>query len=99
MRWICKELGFDRVVLKNDKLRLFFLQNAQSAFYDTPFFSQFLAFMSTRGAQYGLTLKQSRTNLLVIKEKVDSFKEAHEVLSSVQNILEEESEAVANESA
>ena len=99
MRWICKSLGFDRVVLKNDKLRLFFLQNAQSAFYETPFFSKFLAFMSTQGAEYGMTLKQSRANLIVIKEDVASFKQAHEVLSSVRKTLEEESQAVTNEPA
>jgi transcription-repair coupling factor (superfamily II helicase) len=87
LRWGCKELGFDRVVLKSNKLRLFFLQNAQSAYFESPLFSRFLAFMSSRGSELGLTLKQSRQNLIVIKDRVRNLDEANDVVQLIKEQL------------
>ena len=99
MRWVCKELGFDRVVLKSNKLRLFFIQNAQSAFYETPFFSSFLAFMAGGGQELGLHLKQSRKNLIVVKDNVRTLREAHETLEALQNALNAVNSTMENETA
>ncbi len=87
LRWICKEMGFDRVVLKNNKLILFFIQNPQSAFYETPFFTQFLALIASDGKDLGIKIKQSRSNLLVIQENVQSLKAAHWTLEKLQKTL------------
>jgi len=87
LRWICKEMGFDRVVLKNNKLILFFIQNPQSAFYETAFFTQFLALIASDGQELGIKIKQSRANLLVIQENVQSLKSAHWTLEKLQKTL------------
>ena len=87
LRWICREMGFDRVLLKRNKLRCFFLQNPQSAFYETSYFDQFLAFIATQGQSMGLNLKQSRTNLLLIKEGVRTLQEARTVLEELHNTM------------
>jgi len=87
LRWICKEMGFDRVVLKNNKLILFFIQNPQSAFYETPYFTQFLALIASDGNDLGIKIKQSRSNLLVIQENVQSLKAAHWTLEKLQKTL------------
>jgi transcription-repair coupling factor (superfamily II helicase) len=85
IRWHCKALGVDRVILKNDKLRCFFVQNPQSMYYESEIFKNFLAFMGSHGPIHNLILKQSGTNLILIKENVRSLAQARGVL---QNILQ-----------
>ncbi|HEB62525.1 MAG TPA: transcription-repair coupling factor, partial [Bacteroidetes bacterium] len=33
LRWVCKQLGFERVILKNQKLRCYFISDPQSSFF------------------------------------------------------------------
>jgi transcription-repair coupling factor (superfamily II helicase) len=89
MRWHCKALGVDRVILKNDKLRCFFVQNPQSMYYESGIFKNFLAYMGSHGPIHGLILKQSGTNLILIKEKVQSLAQARAVLENVLQTIGE----------
>ncbi len=88
LRWNCKVMGIDRVILKNGKLRCFFLQNAQSVFYESEFFKNFLSFMATQGKKHDLILKQSGTNLILIKEHVKTLAKARTILQKITNALE-----------
>jgi transcription-repair coupling factor (superfamily II helicase) len=89
MRWHCKALGVDRVILKNDKLRCFFVQNPQSMYYESGIFKNFLAYMGSHGPIHRLILKQSGTNLILIKEKVQSLAQARAVLENVLQTIGE----------
>ncbi len=84
LRWVCKELGFEKFILKQNKLRCFFVFNAQSAFYETAFFKSFLGFMATHGSKYGVRLKQSRQFLIMIKEDVRSLTAAKKLLENLK---------------
>ncbi|MDX1406778.1 MAG: transcription-repair coupling factor [Saprospiraceae bacterium] len=97
LRWICREMGFDRVILKNDKLRCFFVENPQSPFYETPYFQQFLGFIAAQGQEMGLRLKQSRKNLLVVKEGVTSLNAAHALLEQLKATLIDTPEQVQSQ--
>jgi transcription-repair coupling factor (superfamily II helicase) len=92
LRWNCKSMGIDRVILKNGKLRCFFLQNAQSIFYESELFKNFLSFMATEGKKYHLILKQSGTNLILIKEYVKTLAEARTVLQKIAQAIEMKTE-------
>ena len=81
LRWICKELGFERLILKRNKLRCYFIENPQSPFYETPGFNKLLQFISTSGAKEGLSIKQSTKHLIVIKDGVNSLKKARKALN------------------
>lgn len=83
LRWICKQMGFDRLSLKSRKLRCYFVSNPQSSFYEGDFFNAALQYVSTKGVELGLTLKQSRNFLIVIKEDVKNLKEARVLLESI----------------
>ncbi|MCL4122329.1 UNVERIFIED_CONTAM: hypothetical protein GTU68_045521 [Idotea baltica] len=87
LRWLCKDLGFERCILKNEKLMCFFVLNAQSTFYESAFFKDFLAFLSTEGQQHGLVLKQSRQYLIMKKENITSLEEARQLLSQLTEAL------------
>lgn len=83
LRWICKQLGFERVILKNDKLRCYFIENPQSAFYESKVFKNVMQFVATQGNQQGLSVKQSARSLILVKDHVKSLKKAREVLKGI----------------
>ena len=80
LRWICKELGFERLSYKNNKLRCFFIANAQSSYFESELFQKLLKFVSTDGQKIGLTLKQSKNFLIVIKERCKNLREVKAIL-------------------
>lgn len=94
IRWVCKLLGFERLSLKNGKLRCYFIGNAQSPYFETDIFNYILAYVSGEGAMKGFTLKQSRNYLILIKEKVGDLKKARTMLDQVHDAvkLKEKSE-------
>lgn len=89
LRWICRELGFERIILKNNKLRCYFVENPQSRFYESETFKSIMQFISTQGESVGLRIKQSPRHLLVIKENVRSLKQARGVLRGISEAITE----------
>ncbi len=83
LRWICRKLGFDRVILKSNKLRCFFVENPQSLFYESATFNSIMAFMAGGALGTRLTMKQSGKRLMIIKEKVPTLKVARKVLDQL----------------
>ncbi len=83
MRWLAKGLGFERISLKNNKLRCYFVANPQSAFYESALFKSIMEYVSISGHKKGISLKQSRNFLILIKENVRSLKEANVILNRI----------------
>jgi len=89
LRQTCKELGFERVLLKSNKLRLYFISNPQATYFDTKTFQDIMAFMTVHGASHGLTLKQTPKYFMLIKEGVQTLKETKGVLDLLsEKVLE-----------
>jgi transcription-repair coupling factor (superfamily II helicase) len=87
LRWQAKELGFERIVLKNDKLRCYFVENPQSPFYDSAGFQQVFQFIATQGERLGLHLKKSTRSLILVKDGVKSLKGAKKVLEGIRDAI------------
>ncbi|MCB0568402.1 MAG: transcription-repair coupling factor, partial [Phaeodactylibacter sp.] len=85
LRWVCKALGFERIILKNDKLRCYFVENPQSSFYESSLFNNILQLVSTQGHKMGLSFKQSNKHFILVKDHVKGLWEAHEVLQKILN--------------
>lgn len=91
LRWICKELGFERVILKNDKLRCYFIENPQSVFYESKVFHDIMQFVANEGSKQGLSIKQSSRSLILIKDQVRSLKKASNILNEIaKKIIKQE---------
>lgn len=84
LRWIAKELGLERVVIKEKKLRCYFIADPQSVFYDTPFFQELLKYITLQGAAKGLGIKQSAKSLMLVKDHVGSVRSARQLLAEVK---------------
>jgi transcription-repair coupling factor (superfamily II helicase) len=88
LRWVSKVLGIEQVVLKNDKLRGYFVSNPQSPFYETELFNNIIQFVATRGEKYGLSFKKTHKYFMLVKDGVRSLKEARENLQIIQEAVE-----------
>ncbi|MCB0612048.1 MAG: transcription-repair coupling factor [Phaeodactylibacter sp.] len=84
LRWVCKELGFERLILKNDKLRCYFVDNPQSPFYESRLFQNILDFVNKEGRHRGLSFKQSNKYFILVKDHVKSLREAHQALEKIK---------------
>jgi len=87
VRWICKQLGFERLSLKGRKLRCYFISDPQSSFYETDFFNNMLSYVATKGATKGLSFKKTGSRFIMIKEGVPHLKDAKEILIQLKEAI------------
>lgn len=76
VRWLCKKLGFERISLKGNKLRAYFIGNAQSSYFESKLFNDILSYVAKHADRKRVTLKQSSRFLILIKERVRNLREA-----------------------
>ncbi len=88
IRWICKELGFERLILKNNKLRCYFVENPQSPFFESSRFQHIMQLIATESKSLGLALKQSQRHLIVVRDGVGSLQSAKKVLQALLDRVE-----------
>lgn len=83
LQWLCKKIGFERLILKGGKLRCYFLSDPQSSFYSTEHFQKLLTFFHKHGRIMGVSLKQTNKELIFVQDDVRSLKAVKSVLEQV----------------
>ncbi len=83
IRWMSKKLGFSRVIYKNDTVRLFFVENPQSSYYESQIFQHIMQFIGGEGSSLGLRIRENRNRLFLIKEDVDELIDVVNMLSAI----------------
>ncbi|MBK8556130.1 MAG: transcription-repair coupling factor [Lewinellaceae bacterium] len=83
LRWMCKKLGFERLILKGGKLRCYFLSDPQSSFFETETFNNLMAYVASKGRVMGLSLKQTTKELIVVQDEVRSVAQAKRTLEQL----------------
>lgn len=83
LQWLCKKLGFERLILKGGKLRCYFLGDPQSSFFETAQFQKIMAFLQKHGRIMGISLKQTNKELILVQDEVRSLKAVKSVLEQV----------------
>ncbi len=74
LQWVCKKIGFERLILKSGKLRCYFVSDPQSSFYETAHFQKIAQLVATRGRIMGISLKQTNKDLILVQDEVWSLK-------------------------
>jgi len=87
IKWIARRLGFEQVILKKNKLRCYFITEAQSAYYDSETFQNLFKFIATQGARKGFSIKKSYKNLLLAVDSVRGFGSAIGVLGQLEKVV------------
>ncbi|MEO6189893.1 MAG: transcription-repair coupling factor [Saprospiraceae bacterium] len=83
IRWIAREMGFERIILKKKKLQAIFITNPTSSFFDTPYFKSLTKAIAMDKSTQPFNLKQSLNLLMLIKENVKSLRIAKEYLNTL----------------
>ncbi len=84
VRWQCKQLGFERLIYKNRKLRCYFISNPQSPFFETRLFQDLVRYVTINGAEKGLSFKKSVQHFILVKDGVRSMKVVQQILGDLQ---------------
>ncbi len=87
IRWIAREMGFERIILKKKKLQAIFISNPSSSFFDTAYFQALTSYIARHSATEGFTLKQTSNILMLIKENIKSLHEARNQLEKIHQTL------------
>lgn len=82
LRWLGKKLGFEKLVLKNEKLFCYFIPNQDSNYFKSDFFTKVLDFVQQQPHHVKLNEKNGRLRLII--SHVDSLKYALKLLKGLQ---------------
>lgn len=90
LKWICKSLGFERFSLKSKKMRLFFISNPQSAYFESDTFLNIMNIFSQNKLKSEFTIKQTPNHLILIRDNVKSLNTARKLLEVLKKkVLED----------
>ena len=80
-RRIAVELGFEKMVLKNDTLRCYFVNNPDSPYFESSVFQGILQFLQTRTNKG--KLKQVGKNFMLVIEDIENMQQLHSMLEAM----------------
>ncbi len=85
-RWLAKELGFEKLILKNKQLRLYFISDPNSAYFESPTFNHILDFIQRN--MNNARLKQVGKNFLLVVDNMKAMRDVHIFLDRVTTSLQ-----------
>ncbi|MBO4800999.1 MAG: transcription-repair coupling factor [Bacteroidaceae bacterium] len=85
LRRLGKYFGAERVMLKNGRLRLYFVKDDDSPFFQSPAFGQCITYFSLHAADCQLDEVKGRRSMLI--RGVNSVKEACQVMEEMQGMM------------
>ena len=83
LRWMAKEIGFKKLIIKNTKMIGYFVSNAQSEYYNSPIFGNVIKLVQLN-PKIG-QLKERNEKLTMIFSNVDSVGKALQTLSQINS--------------
>ncbi|HNE28229.1 MAG: transcription-repair coupling factor [Saprospiraceae bacterium] len=87
LRWMCKKLGFERLILKGGKLRCYFLSDPQSSFFETQAFQKIMAYVASKGRIMGISMKQTNKELILVQDEVKGIRQAKSTLDQLLDVV------------
>ncbi len=85
VKWLAKELGLEKIILKQKRLVGYFVSDQQSTFYQTEAFSRMLKYVQQNGKSCVMKEKETKNGLrlLITFIRIDSVKTALEILNKI----------------
>ena len=74
LRWMAKKIGFEKLVIKSNKMLGYFVAKQTSPFYQSSTFTQVLTFIQTN--PLGVKMNERNEKLRLIFDKVDGISSA-----------------------
>ncbi len=82
-RWMAIELGFEKMILKEETLRCYFINNPDSPYFESPTFQHILHYIQTR--TNNARLKQIGKNFMLIVDRIRSMNDLHAFLKAMSD--------------
>ena len=85
IKWLAKELGLEKIILKQKRMIGYFVSNQQSEFYQTEAFAKMLKYVKENGKSCVMKEKETKNGLrlLITFIKIDSIKTALRILQKI----------------
>ncbi len=82
LRWVAVELGFEKIILKNEKMVAYFISNQESPYYKSTIFSKILGFIQQNPKD--IKMKETNNKLTL---SFDHTKNVQNAIDKIQKIL------------
>ncbi|HNT80929.1 MAG TPA: transcription-repair coupling factor [Bacteroidia bacterium] len=83
LRWIASRLGFEKITLKQNRLKAQFLSNKQSNYFESNSFKSILSYVSTHAKK--CTLKEEKEKLFLLIKNVEGIRSAMHIFNVMQS--------------
>ena len=85
IKWLAREIGLERIIMKNGRMTGYFINDKESYYYQSPVFGKVLGYVQQQQGQVNIKEKQTRNGLrLLLKFKqIDSVQQAHAALLNI----------------
>jgi transcription-repair coupling factor (superfamily II helicase) len=81
LRWLAKDLGFEKIIMKNERLTGYFVANQESPFYRSEKFTRVLKFVQQNPAI--CRMKEARDRLSLTFIHIDTVSRAIKVMKGI----------------
>ncbi|NIG52747.1 transcription-repair coupling factor [Chitinophaga sp. Cy-1792] len=77
-RWMAIQLGFEKMMLKEESLRCYFINNPDSPYFESPTFNHLLTYIQTR--TNNAKLKQVGKNFMLVASRIKNMNDLYDFL-------------------
>lgn len=81
LRWIAKRIGFERIILKNDRMLAYFPEKSESTYYNSEEFKQVLNYLKCNFSNCDMIEKKGKLSIRI--KNIKSVEEALEVCKDI----------------
>lgn len=81
LRWIAKKIGFEKLILRNNRLACYFISNEDSPYFQSPQFTAILEFIKTNPSN--CRMKEDKNKLILIFRETGKVNHALETLEQI----------------
>ena len=83
LRWIARDLGFEKIILKNKMMTIHLVSNQESAYYDTETFTNVLRYAASH--QSDCSVKEANGKNIMNIKNVETVNKALKILNEIEN--------------
>lgn len=83
LRWMAQDLGFEKIILRDNKLLIYFIANPLSPYYSSDTFRHVLQYVQKHPSR--IRMKETKDKLSMVVDKVTSIAVALEVLRQMHS--------------
>lgn len=84
-RGVACELGFEKLIMKNEQLRMYFVSNPDSPYFESPTFNHIMSYIQTR--TNNARLKQVGKNFMLLVDKMKNMSDVFHFLKGIQSSM------------